>query len=53
MMESTRPGEQELVLLPQQGFDGSDKPPADVTTFANTVFSWRTIDADLDRLHLL
>ncbi len=49
-MESTQPQEQELVLLLQQGFDGSDKPPADVTAFAEAVFSWRAIDAELDRI---
>ena len=46
MMESTQPQEQALESLLQQGLDGSDKPPADVTAFAEAVFSWRSIDAD-------
>ena len=37
-MESTQPQEQALFLLLQQGFDGSDKPPTDVTAFAEAVF---------------
>jgi len=48
--ESTQPREQTLVTLLHQGFDGSDRPPADVTAFAEAVFSWRTIDAELDRI---
>ena len=38
MMESTQPQEQALLTLLQQGYDGSDKPPADVTAFAEAVF---------------
>jgi hypothetical protein len=49
-MESTQPREQALFSLLQQGFDGSDKPPADVTAFAEAVFSWPAIDAELDRI---
>ena len=49
-MESTQPQEQALFLLLQQGFDGSDKPPADVTAFPAAVLSWRAIDAELDRV---
>ena len=51
-MESTWPQEQAFVSLLQQGFDGSDKPPVNVTAFAEAVSSWRTIDAELDRISL-
>ena len=37
-MESTQPQEQALFLRLQQGFDGSDKPPADVTAFPQRFF---------------
>lgn len=50
MMESTKSPEQALGSLLQQGFHGSDRPPADVTAFAEAVFSWRTIDVELDRI---
>ena len=51
-MESTWPQEQAFVSLLQQGFDGSDKLPVNVTAFAEAVSSWRTIDAELDRISL-
>jgi len=49
-MESTKSPEQALESLLQQGFYGSDRPLADVTAFAEAVFSWRTIDVELDRI---
>jgi len=36
-----------LVSTLRKAFEESDKPQADVTTFAEAVFSWRTIDVDL------
>ena len=47
MTESTPQHDEMLVSLIQQGLEGSDRPPADVTAFAKAVFSWRTIDAEL------
>ena len=49
-METTQPPEQAVVSLLQKGFYGSDKSPANVTAFAEAVFSWRTIDAELERI---
>ncbi len=37
-MESTKSPEHALLTLLQQGYDGSDKPPADVSAFAEAVF---------------
>jgi hypothetical protein len=50
VMQSTKSPEQALVSLLQQGIDGSDRPPEDVTAFAEAVFSWRAIDAELDHI---
>jgi hypothetical protein len=50
MTESTQPHDETFVSLLRKGLHESDIPPADVTTFAKAVFSWRTIDADLARI---
>jgi len=47
MTMSTPHQSETLVSALRKAFEESDKPPADVTTFAEAVFSWRTIDADL------
>jgi hypothetical protein len=47
MTESSPQHDEILVSLIQEGLEGCDRPPADVTAFARAVFSWRTIDAEL------
>ena len=52
MMQSTKSPEQALVSLLQQGIDGSDRPPEDVTRIRRSGVSWRAIDAELDHISL-
>jgi hypothetical protein len=47
MTESSPQHDEILVSLIQEGLEGFDRPPADVTAFATAVLSWRTVDAEL------
>jgi hypothetical protein len=47
MTESTPLSEGRLLSLLREGLDKTDPVPADVTDFARTALSWRTIDAEL------